>query len=273
MRNCVVSCVAVLASACASEPKHEEVIGLGRFQDQEICATSVVATNQRLAEAVDTIGQRVARFGERPDLTWTFRVIHDPEVKAYATSGGYVYVHTGLLDVIGTADELAAVISHEVSHIREDHLTRRLHNAEAGKAKGKFAEWGVIVGVSMLQAMASAYGSQPGMYTPPPTIDHQALAQAAAQVGYGVQVSAIEGFHRDTEVEADRRAVGYLSQAGFDSYALVRVLKTLESVRDRLNTTGHLYQTALINKEPGLEERVRLLEEYLQSLGGQGAAR
>src|SRR5262249_25570252 len=119
---------AVPSGATSTEGRDEEV-GLGYFEDQQMVASQFLVLGEEVNRQVTAIGDRLASVGGRGDLRYTFRIVNNPIVNAYATSGGFIYVNSGLLDVLGNSDELAAVLAHELVHTNESHLVNSLHSA------------------------------------------------------------------------------------------------------------------------------------------------
>ena len=58
---------------------------------------------------------------ERPDLPWTFRVLDDPLINAFALPGGFIYVTRGILAHFESEAELAGVLGHEIGHVTARH--------------------------------------------------------------------------------------------------------------------------------------------------------
>lgn len=79
-----------------------------------------------LTNYVDQLGQRLAQQSDRPELTYTFQVVEDDQINAYATLGGYVYVTTGLMKLAANEAELAGVIGHEIGHVEGKHLLSQM---------------------------------------------------------------------------------------------------------------------------------------------------
>ena len=84
-----------------------------------------------LAEYVTQIGSTIARNSELPDLKFTFTVLNDQKVNAFALPGGYVYITRGLLAVAETEAEMAGVLAHEIGHITARHSAQRYSQAMA----------------------------------------------------------------------------------------------------------------------------------------------
>jgi predicted Zn-dependent protease len=75
---------------------------------------------------VGRIGQGLAAKGERPGLPWTFRVVDDPTVNAFALPGGFIYVTRGILAYLNSEAELAGVLGHEIGHVTARHSVSRI---------------------------------------------------------------------------------------------------------------------------------------------------
>jgi predicted Zn-dependent protease len=79
-----------------------------------------------LNQYVNQIGQRLVAVSARGKLPYTFQIVSDRAVNAFATTGGYVYVTTGLMKAADNEAQLASVIAHEIGHIEGKHLLQQL---------------------------------------------------------------------------------------------------------------------------------------------------
>lgn len=80
-------------------------------------------------------------------------------------------------------------------------------------------------------------------------------------------VPMIKGYGKEQELEADAFAVQYIKKAGYDPNAFISVLKSFMSIKDRLELSEKKnYASHLINAEPGLEERIKNVEELVSKL-------
>ncbi len=111
----------------------KEEVRLGQQINQQLVGEEFqLYNNVRVNSYVDRIGQRLAKNSTRPDIAYTFQVVKDDSINAFATAGGYVYVTTGLLQAADNEAQLAGVLAHEIGHIAERHLiesTGRLRRA------------------------------------------------------------------------------------------------------------------------------------------------
>jgi predicted Zn-dependent protease len=136
----------------------------------------------------------------RPDLKdWKVRVINDPKtVNAFATTGGDLYVYSGLIQLADDGAELAGVIAHEIGHVALYHVQRQMVDA---------------VGLEALTALA--LGNDPGVAT-----------QLVAGVGGKMAMLANS---RGDEAQADDWGAVHASAAGYDPNGLVRFFKKLQA--------------------------------------------
>ncbi|MFN2570955.1 MAG: M48 family metalloprotease, partial [Gemmatimonadales bacterium] len=121
---------AVLAG-CARNPatgKNElmlvseaQEIQMGQQYDRQVVASIGLYPDPALQSYVQDLGTKLAATSERPSLPWTFRVVDDPSVNAFAVPGGHVYVTRGILAHITNEAQLATVMGHEIGHVTARH--------------------------------------------------------------------------------------------------------------------------------------------------------
>ena len=153
--------------------------------------------DQKLQAYVSTIGFKVAKNTERPEITYQFFVLDSPVVNAFALPGGYVYVTRGLLAVANDEAELAGVLGHEIGHVTGRHQAARYSQS-------------VLTGLGT--TLLGAY------------IGSQAVTQLL-DVGNNLYISS---YSRDQESEADTLGIRYLSRAGYDPKAVSDFLAAMD---------------------------------------------
>ena len=106
-----------------SNISQDREVELGQAINRELIDSgrAKIYRNQEINNYVDRIGQRLAKISQRPDLPYTFQVVDDESINAFATMGGYVYVNKGLIAAADNEAELASVIGHEIGHIAGRH--------------------------------------------------------------------------------------------------------------------------------------------------------
>lgn len=135
-----------------------------------------------------------------PDA-WEVVVFEDTSPNAFALPGGRIGVHTGLLRVAETPDQLAAVIGHEVAHVLADHGNERLTQQ---------------LGIKAVLLLVGFFGES--------DLGQQQLMQA---LGLGAQLGISLPFSRTHEEEADLMGLAIMARAGFDPQQSVELWRNM----------------------------------------------
>lgn len=101
-------------------------IEMGRSYSQQIEATMALYEDAALQAYVEGIGLSLAATSERPDLPWSFKIVDDAAVNAFALPGGFLYVTRGILTHFNSEAELAAVLGHEIGHVTARHSVEQM---------------------------------------------------------------------------------------------------------------------------------------------------
>ncbi|WP_460483005.1 M48 family metalloprotease [Comamonas humi] len=168
---------------------------------------------QHLVAAAKQRGNLGEEQAER--FAWQVLLIRDPTVNAFALPGGFMGVQTGLIGVVGSRDELASVLAHEISHITQRHIARMMAQEKRMTP--------VMIGSMILGALAAS--------------KNPAAAQALAIGGTAAVVQTQLNFSRDMEREADRTGFGLMQPGGFAQGGFVTMFEKLEQA-SRINDNG-----------------------------------
>jgi predicted Zn-dependent protease len=125
-----------LSVACAAPPRPRAPVPsspglapsareakLGREIDEAIARRIGLYGDRQVTAYVERVGRTLSGAAHHP-VAWTFRVLDDPAVNAFAAPGGFVYVTRGLLAHLGSEAELAAILAHEIGHVDARHALR-----------------------------------------------------------------------------------------------------------------------------------------------------
>ena len=140
------------------------------------------------------MGFRLAAQSDQPDAAFTFVVLDQPIINAFAAPGGVIALYSGLILMADTQDEVAGVLSHEIAHITQLHMYRAFE-------KGK--EMNVLAMLAMLGLILASGGNGE-------------VIQGAVMGAQAMAIQAQISFTRHNEVEADRVGIRTLSAAGYD---------------------------------------------------------
>lgn len=187
-----------------SETKENEM-GLSAYQ--EVLKSEKVTQNEKWAEVVRRVGERIAKVADRPDFKWEFNVIESETQNAFCLPGGKVAVYTGILPVCESEAGLAVVMSHEVAHAIARHGGERM-TYQTAQNLGKSAVGYVMQNQEEAQQkiVLTAYG-------------------AASE--YGV----ILPYSRKHELEADQIGIMLMAKAGYDPSAAPGFWERFASVK------------------------------------------
>ena len=129
-------CLAVALTGCATNPatgermftliSEEQELAMGRQFAEQIGETMPAYDDPDLQDYVEQIGLRLAATSERPGLPWSFTVLDDAAVNAFAVPGGYLYVTRGILTHFNSEAEMVAVLGHEIGHVTARHSVEQL---------------------------------------------------------------------------------------------------------------------------------------------------
>ncbi|MBM4117696.1 M48 family metallopeptidase [bacterium] len=206
----------LLALACSTSPLGRKQLTL--VPDTQMNAMGLSAFEQMKTEvpvekdpAINAYVRCVAEavLAVTADQTgvsdWEVVVFKDDTANAFALPGGRIGVHTGLLKVAKTPDQLAAVIGHEIAHVIARHGNERV-------SQGMVAE----LGLGVIDVMVGD----------PQSKEHQ---QMMGLLGLGTQVGILLPFSRGHESEADLMGLDALAQAGFDPRAAVELWRNMDA--------------------------------------------
>jgi beta-barrel assembly-enhancing protease len=169
---------------------------LGQAIMRSIRASGQLVEDPQVNEYVNEIGHRVAAYANDGEHSFSFFVVDDPNINAFALPGGFIGVHTGLLEATRSEDELAGVLAHEIAHVTQRHIARAIH----ANQRQSILSTAIMLGAILAGA---AGGSSDAM-------------QGAIAVAQGTAVQQQINFTRANEYEADRVGITALAEAGFD---------------------------------------------------------
>src|SRR5215510_6353079 len=175
----------------------EDEMKLAEQVHEELQKQARLVQDRSINEYVNSVGQRLARASGRPNIPWHFYV-DDKSINAFATLGGRVYVHTGLLTATQSEAQLASVLGHEIGHIVGRH---GLENVKKSQKYG------------MLAGLAAIGGANLG-----------GLAGNMIAGGYLMKHS------RDAEREADYLGLYELKESGYNTGGMVEMFEILQEV-------------------------------------------
>ena len=202
------TCLALLLPGCAINPatggadivlmSEYSEIKMGREAHEKMMDEGAAYEDDKVQAYIDRVGQDLATHSDRPDIDYTFTVIDNENINAFALPGGYIYINRGLMIFMESEAELAAVLSHEIGHVTARHAVRQQSANAANKALAGVV--GYVTGSRDLVDASNMYGT-----------------------------SLVRGYGREHELEADSEGAAYLHNTGYDPNALLEVIGVLKN--------------------------------------------
>jgi predicted Zn-dependent protease len=172
----------------------EEEVNLGRQINQQLVNNQITLyQNRQVNRYVENIGQRIVPNSDRPDIPYTFQVVKDDSINAFATMGGFVYLNTGLIATADNEAELASVVAHEIGHIAARHAVEQMKER------------------AIAQGLLSAAG-----------LDESAAVQI------GVELAVSRPNSRQDELEADQKGLDSLTKSGYAPIGMISFMEKLQ---------------------------------------------
>ena len=184
-----------------------------------------------ITEYLNGLGARLSNAGSGMRQDFEFFAIRDPSINAFALPGGFIGVHTGLINASDNESEIASVIAHEMAHVTQRHIARQLGIQKQMQ-------------LPMMIAMAAAL------------LLARSRPDLSSGAGMAVQGAAIQtqlSFSRDFEREADRIGFQTLAAAGFDVRAMGAFFEKLQRYT-RIVDTGTV--PGYLRSHPVTAERI-----------------
>ena len=180
---------------------------IGRAIMRQIRASGQVVEDPLVTEYINEVGNRIAAQTNDGTQSFTFFVVNDERINAFALPGGYIGVHTGLLQATRNEDELAGVLGHEIAHVTQRHIARALH----ANQRQSILSTALMLGALLAGA---AGGSSDAV-------------QGAIAVAQGTAAQQRINFTHSNEQEADRIGISALAAAGFDPYGMASFFEVM----------------------------------------------
>ncbi|MEL6496380.1 MAG: M48 family metallopeptidase [Cyanobacteria bacterium J06623_7] len=180
---------------------------LGKSINQRLISSgqAKIYRNPAIESYINRIGQKLAKTSQRNDIPYTFQVVDDDNINAFATMGGYVYINKGLIAAADNEAELASVIGHEIGHIAGRHGIEQMRDR------------------ALAQGLLSAAG-----------LDRNDAVQI------GVELAISRPNSRADELEADRFGLDNMVSA---NYAPAGILGFMQKLMQRRGSTPSFLST------------------------------
>jgi beta-barrel assembly-enhancing protease len=229
----IASVLGIICSGCETNPVtgEEEFLIVSPAQEKQMGQDASAQVEKELGQSVqdqqiqnyiNTVGQKIVVVCHTPSAGFSYKAIDHKSVNAFALPGGYIYITTGLLKVMNSEAQLAAVLAHETAHVTARHIAQQITR-----------DFFINAGLSVASSQASS-----------------------SVIRVANIVKQLEGmsFTREQERQADEVGLDYIVKAGYTPYGMVQLMETLERQSD--GQTIEFFST-----HPSPEHRIEYIKQ------------
>ena len=212
----------------------QQDVQLGQESATQVRKQMTVVKDPFLNQYVNLVGKRLAssREAQESEFPFTFEVVADPSINAFALPGGPMFINTGLLKAVDSEAQLAGVMGHEMSHVILRHGTNQASKSE-------------------LLRLPAILGSQ---------IAGGSVAGQLAQLGIGLGTnSVLLKFSRTAETQADLTGSHLMAEAGYNPIEMARLF-------EKLSAQGGQHAPQFMSDHPNPDNRERAIAEEASHL-------
>ncbi len=214
VRRTMALLVGTLVSTAFTAAEPTDEVQAGKDITAIYLGAAPLSQDSRAQRYVNMVGRHLADQSSRLALPWTFGILATESVNAFSAPGGFVLLTQGLMDLLETEDELAAILAHEIAHVVREH------------------HWAIIqkqqLASKLITRMQGNMKSQNALFSEMNSLFADMMTR---------------GLDKEAEFEADRDAVVLAANAGYDSSAMLSVLGKLDRLRADSAETQLLFQT------------------------------
>jgi len=171
---------------------------------------------------IKNIFEKIRTHTARKKINYSYTILKDKDVNAYAIAGGKIYLLSGLIDFLDSEDEIAFVIAHEIAHNELKHCIKRVQYS----------------------AMASEVNPALG---------------DLVQIAYTVYNLP---FSKEQELEADSLAIQLMKKSNYDKQGAISFFRKLQKLESKYNSEKRSELNDFISTHPNTEERIKKIETY-----------
>lgn len=210
-------------------------VELGKEAAEQVAKQYQIVRDPELAAYVSSIGRKLIAQpqADSASFAYSFTLVYDKSVNAFALPGGPTFVHTGLILDAENEAQLAGVLAHEISHVALRHGTH-----QATKA----------VGLELVAGLLGASVGGKGLLGQ--------LTQAG--IAFGAN-SVLLKYSRDAERQADLLGAQIMAGAGYNPIEMARFFEKLES-------EGGGRGPQFLSDHPNPGNRVQAVEDEIRYL-------
>src|SRR3954464_4216130 len=198
----------VIGSPASSSLSLDDEYHIGLQVVRQLRDEGQILEDPEATEYLNALGARiVAQATGDTSQRFSFFFVRDESINAFALPGGFIGVNYGLVLPTRNESQLAGVMAHEIAHVTQRHIARRVRS----QGRQSIATMAAILAAILVGA---ATGSSDA-------------ALGGISIAQGAAMQQQINFTRANENEADRVGMGFLAAAGFDPYGMPDFFETI----------------------------------------------
>jgi Zn-dependent protease with chaperone function len=252
------------------------MIEAGNWTSAQLRRTIQVVHAPEVIAAFQEMMERLKKAAKQDQQKINIYIIASPEVNAFALPNGDIFICSGLLEVLESPDQVAAVLGHEVDHVFSQDAHGALQSAAtsqniagvvsfAGQVGGGALGGVAALGAEVAPTIASSIGQHimSNVIINTVSVSVQSLGGA---FNLAIGSAIVSGYSQEAELRADANGARYVWAAGYNIEEELQMLQKLEGYQKKANERKELITSGFINCKPGLEKRINNLQEVISKL-------
>jgi predicted Zn-dependent protease len=209
-------------------------------KEQDVIDNSGFLYNEsELDYYLNRIVKKLQAHSIAPDFQIQIKILKDPNLNAFAYPNGVIYIHTGILARMDNEAQLAALLSHEMTHCTHRHSLRVIRSIKERPA--------YIAAVQDTLTKLSA------------------VQEVARLLGATGSMAAVSGYNRELESEADRVGLDLMAKANYDSREALKLFEYLEQEIE----AEEIEEPFFFGTHPNVRQRIANAQKWLAANNNQ----
>ena len=225
---------------------------IGRAYFRQLRSQKQVVEDPLLTEYIQNLGEKLSSKVQSGDFDFNYFLVPQNSINAFAIPGGFIGIHNGLFINADNESQLASVLSHEISHVTQRHISRQIGDQVPSSIQGGL----VLLGAILLGAVTGS----------------GEILEAGASIVPSLMAQGQIDFTREMEIEADAIGIKTMGLSGYDPYAMADFFNKLSTGDDPRNAASVEFlrtHPTSVNRASSAKKQARKIDVDLidESLG------
>ena len=191
---------------------------IGRAYFRNLRQQGQVVEDPLLSEYLQNLGEKLSSKVQDGDFDFNYFFVPQTSINAFALPGGYIGANIGLCLNSDNESQFASVLSHEISHVTQRHISRQVGDQVPNTIQGGL----VLLGAVLLSAISGS----------------SEILEAGTMLAPSIMQQGQIDFTREMEIEADSVGIKTLAMSGYDPFAMAEFFNKLSTGGDPRNAAS-----------------------------------